>query len=75
VGVPVDHVRGQADPFQHPSDAVSARVSTQAGFENMQRLGDGLSHRHAWIQARERILKDDLQVAPQWAQCGRLARQ
>ena len=27
-----------------------------------QRLGDDLTHRHARIETRERILKDDLQV-------------
>src|SRR5258708_18458194 len=65
VGITADHVGGQADPLQHPSDPVSASLCIQTTFEDTQRLGDGLPHRHAWIQARERILEDDLQVAAQ----------
>ncbi len=75
VGITAHHVGSQANPLQHLSDPASARPCVQAGFENTQRLGDGLPHRHARIQACERILKDDLQVAAQWAQRRRLARQ
>ncbi len=51
-----------------PPTRPAARPRVQAGLENAQRLGDGLADGHARIQARERILKDDLQVAAQPAQ-------
>ena len=40
-----------------------ARGRGQLGLENYQRFGDRVSDRHARIQAGERILEDNLQLA------------
>ncbi len=75
VRIAADHVGGEAHALEHAGDPIPTRPCVEIGFENTQGLGDGLSHRHARIQARERILKDDLQVAAQCAQRRRRAGQ
>ncbi len=40
------------------------------GFQRTQRLGDRLADRHARIEARERILEDDLEILAQLAHLG-----
>src|SRR5437773_6231109 len=56
-------LRAQAHRPEQLGDALLALVSLVETV-HAQRLGDDLSHRHARVQRRVRILEDDLQLAP-----------
>ena len=63
--VAVDHLRQQAD-FRHGfAHMFSNLFAAHAWIERDQRFGDDFTDRHARIEARERILEDDLHVLAQ----------
>src|ERR1700722_12464242 len=73
VGVASRHRGGQAHSFEHVAHPLLPRAGTQTGFEDSQRLANGLPDRHARVQTRDRVLEDQLQIAAARAQVRRVA--
>jgi hypothetical protein len=67
--------RGQADSLEHASDPRLALSRAERGLEDLERLSERRPNRHTRIQTRERILKDDLQIATMPAHRARIAGQ
>jgi hypothetical protein len=64
VRIAVDLVRQQTDLGHHLTHALLHLRARQVRVEGGQRLGNDLPDRHARIERGERILEDDLHVAP-----------
>src|SRR5207302_9102350 len=55
-------VTGDADDIEELADARKP-LGAAAKAVNVERLGDEVAHRHARIERRRRVLKDDLHAA------------
>ena len=65
MGIAIDDIGGQTDPREHVGDGCTTLLAIHLRRMDAQRFGDDLAHGHARIETGERILKDDLHIAPQ----------
>ena len=63
VRIAIDHPGGEPDTLEHLADPRLARRGRKRAVEYFQWLGETLPDGHARIEARQRVLEYDLQVA------------
>ena len=68
VRIAVAHARAQARPCSSSSAVRSRRAPAVPSAVEPERLADDVADRHARVERGERVLEDDLHVAPQAAQ-------